>query len=245
LQPDSEIEDQQANPMVNVRKKIETLALTIRRWNDETIKVRKTVKKQLEEILELGLNKYNMEKTELRNLINEVFEIYGISSSWIRKLLPTELKDTSKTRLSYLQLQEIELERQRLLHEATEPKQTSETKVYRRHDNFTAEENSGDQQSGQELKLEEIKKELGTEYTQTSLVHKIISSAEDPTRIAHQLNEAKRIIGRLEEEVQWLSKPFVAKSHLQAADQDILLIAQIDPAKKVILSIQIDESYSI
>jgi hypothetical protein len=251
LQPDSEIEDR-AYPMDEVRKKIVTLASTIRKWNDETIKVRKTVKKHLEEILELGLNKYKMERGELRNLINEVFEIYGVNSSWIRKLLPIELKDISKTRISYLQRKEIEKERQRLLQGATESHRTRKSNVYRCHDNFTAEEYPGDQQSGQELKLEgalslspEIRKELGTEYTQNSLDHEIMSSSEDLTRIAQQLNEAKRSIERLEEEVRWLSKPFVVKAYLQAADQDIPLIAQIDPAKKVILSIQIDESYSI
>jgi hypothetical protein len=49
----------------------------------------------------------------------------------------------------------------------------------------------------------------------------------------------------IEEDVLRLSESFVAKTNLQLVGEDILLVAQIDPAKKVILSIQIDESYSI
>ena len=56
-----------------------------------------------------------MEKTELRKLIEEIFRIHGVSESWLRKLLPIELKNTSKTRISYLQRQQIEKESQRLL----------------------------------------------------------------------------------------------------------------------------------
>ena len=56
-----------------------------------------------------------MQKTDLRNLVVEIFRYHGVSESWIRKLLPEGLKYTSKTRISYLQRQEIEKERQRLL----------------------------------------------------------------------------------------------------------------------------------
>ena len=54
------------NPKDELKKKIVNVAVTIRKWNDETVKVRKTVKTQLEEILNLGLNKYRMERTDLR-----------------------------------------------------------------------------------------------------------------------------------------------------------------------------------
>jgi hypothetical protein len=102
-------------PKAELKQKIVSLADTMRKWNDETVRVRKTVKEQFEEILDLGLNKRKMEKTELRRLIEEIFRYYSVSESWLRKLLPIELKNTSKTRISYLQKQQIEKESQRLL----------------------------------------------------------------------------------------------------------------------------------
>ena len=104
-----------ASPKDELKKKIVTLADTIRKWNAETVEARKSVRTQLKEIAEIGLNKYKMQKTDLRNLVIEIFRYQGVSESWIRKLLPEGLKYTSKTRISYLQRQEIEKERQRLL----------------------------------------------------------------------------------------------------------------------------------
>jgi molybdopterin-biosynthesis enzyme MoeA-like protein len=107
------------------------LAGMIRKWNEETVKVRKSVRDQLKAITDLGLNKYKMQKTELRKLTEEIFRYYGISESWLRKLLPEGLKDTSKTRLSYLQKQEMEKERQRLLQQkASESQQELESVLY-------------------------------------------------------------------------------------------------------------------
>ena len=115
---DSEIEELM-NPKDELKKKIVNLADTMRKWNEETVKVRKTVREQLEEITNLGLNKYHMKRTELRKLVEEIFRIHGVSDSWLRKLLPVELKDSSKTRISYQQRQDIEKESQRLLQAAT------------------------------------------------------------------------------------------------------------------------------
>ena len=115
-EPEPEIKDL-ANPKDELRKKIVTLADTIREWNNETTRVRKTVKEQFVEIRDLGLNKCKMEKTALRRLVEEIFLIHGVSDSYLRKLLPAELKDPSKTRISYQQKQDIEKESQRLLQE--------------------------------------------------------------------------------------------------------------------------------
>ena len=69
---ESEIEDL-ANPTDELKKKIVTLADTMRKWNDDNIKARKTVKKQLEEIVNLGLNRYHMERIDLRRLVEKIF----------------------------------------------------------------------------------------------------------------------------------------------------------------------------
>ena len=115
LQHDNEPEvDDLVNHNDELKKKIVALAGTIRKWNEETVNVRQTVRMQLADILDFGLNKRKMQKTELRDLVTEIFQFHGISDSWLRKLLPVELKDSSKTRISYLQRHEMEKERQRL-----------------------------------------------------------------------------------------------------------------------------------
>jgi predicted nucleic acid-binding Zn-ribbon protein len=74
----SRIEDL-ANPKDKLKKKIVALAETMRKWNNDNNKARKTVKEQFEEILDLGLNKYKMETTELRRLIEGTFSYYSVS----------------------------------------------------------------------------------------------------------------------------------------------------------------------
>jgi hypothetical protein len=69
------------------------------------------------------------------------------------------------------------------------------------------------------------------------------SSSEVRQNVETQYTEMNKRIERLEKEVQLLSKPFITKANLQASDQDIPLIAYVDPVKKSITSIQIDKSY--
>ena len=114
------------DPQDELKKKIVTLANDMRIWNSFNVRTRKKVKEQFEEILDLGLNKYKMDKTDLRKLVANIFLIHGVSESWLRKLLPVELKDTTKTRISYLQMQGIEKERQRLLQQRAKSQNESE-----------------------------------------------------------------------------------------------------------------------
>ena len=240
---DSEV-DRLINPKGELRKKIVDLAGTIRKWNEETVNVRKSVRDHLKAITDLGLNKYKMQKTELRKLTEEIFRYHGISRSWLRKLLPEGLKDTSKTRLSYLQRQEIEKERQRLLQQrALESQQESA------RENILSNESTMESVLYKPTKLELNQPSLvdkqGLEMQNAwNIDHKANSSeSEESFTIQNKLDEANKRIDRLEKEVQLLTKPFTANAYLQVADQDIPLVARIDPIKKVILSIQIDKSY--
>ena len=74
---DSEIEELM-NPKDELKKKIVNLADTMRKWNEETVKVRKTVREQLEEITNLGLNKYHMKRTEYENWLKRFFEFMAL-----------------------------------------------------------------------------------------------------------------------------------------------------------------------
>lgn len=224
---DSEVEDLM-NPNDELKKRIVNLACTIRKWNEETVQVRKSVREKLQEILDLGLNKYKMQKTELRKLVEQIFLYHGVSESWLRKLLPEGLKDTSKTRISYLQKQEIQIEkeRQHLLQQYPELRQRSEMKE---QPLLVVEPTTNQLSTRQELQSQECES-----YQLPSHETSVLAQDQLDTVI-------KKKIEKLEEEVRRLSEPFAAKAYLQTImDYDIPLIVQVDPVKKVITSIQFD-----
>jgi hypothetical protein len=202
------------NPKDELSKKIVTLAETIRGWYNETTKLRKTVKKQFEKILELGLNKYKMDKVVLRRLVVEIFLVHGVSESYLRKLLPVELKDSSKKRISYQQ-------------------QESEDSDF---PNDSTMESVSFQPTGPELNESSLIERQGieTRYVRND------SPVRDPNlSLLKELSEVNKKVESLEERVRWLSKPFTAKTYLQALVSDIPLVAEIDPVKKSIVSIDI------
>ena len=249
---ESEVEDLM-NPTDELKKKIVTLADTMRKWNDANIKARKTVKKQIEEIVNLGLNRYHMERIDLRRLVEKIFRYHSVSESWIRKLLPIELKDSSKTRISYLQRQEIEKERQRLLQQqASESQQESEIGEYSNPDGSTVES-----ASYQPVELEltpyasEIRQGLEVRYElgNNSLDHEAPSHSKEPVEVQNEpseLSEAyKKKIEKLEADVRRLSEQFVAKTNLQAYSETFSLIVHIDPVEKSITWIEFEKGSGI
>jgi len=188
------------------------------------------VRTQLREIVDLGLNKYQMQKTEVRKLVEEIFRYHAISESWLRKLLPEGLKDTSKTRISYLQKQEIENERQRLLS----LRQASESQP-----SLEVLPSLSSLESQQEFKLEEFSP------SENTVVEFETPDHEAKITIENKLNEANKRIERLEVKIQQLSEAFIAKANLQTPAQDIPLIAQIDPVEKVITWIRFNKATDI
>lgn len=222
---ESEIEELM-NPKDELKKKIVAVAVTVRKWNAETAKVRKTVKTQLDEILDLGLNKYRMQTTDLRDLAYKIFKYYGISDSWFRKLLPEELKNTTKTRLSYLQKHEIEKERQRLLQQqASVSRQESENREYSHSNGYGV--GSASYQSEE------------PEITPSSIL------SNESTEVQNEPSEAYRKIEKLETEVRRLSMQFVAKANLQGLTKTLPLIAHIDPVKRKITWIRFENGSGI
>ena len=223
---DSEIEELM-NPKDELKKKIVNLADTMRKWNEETVKVRKTVREQLEEITNLGLNKYHMKRTELRKLVEEIFRIHGVSDSWLRKLLPVELKYSSKTRISYQQRQDIEKESQRLLQLQQQQDLGSQHESEIRESSHPNAESLSYQFIEEEIRVEEL--EYPSEYHSQN--HEILSSSDskEPDKVR---DAYKNKIEKLEADVRRLSEQFVAKGNLQASTKTFSLIAHIDPVKR-------------
>jgi len=249
-EPDPEIKDL-ANPKDELRKKIVTLADTIREWNNETNRVTKTVKELFVEIRDLGLNKCKMEKTALRRLVEEIFLIHGVSDSYLRKLLPVELKDSSKTRISYQQKQEIEKESQRLLQErAVSSQHESEIRKYGVPNSSTVESISFQPLEPEATQSSsEIRQEVEIDYTSEyrSQDHETLSSSHtnESIKVQSELSEAYRKIEKLEADVRRLSAQFVAKAILQASSETFPLIANIDPVKKIIIRIGFEKGSGI
>jgi hypothetical protein len=236
---ESEIEDL-TNPKDELEKKIVAAAGTIREWSNETVRVRKTIKKQFEEIRNLGLNKYKMEITALRRLVEDIFRIHGVSDSWLRKLLPVELKDTSKTRISYLQKQEIEKERQRLLHQ-----QASESQNESERERDLPKSSTAESVSFQPLEPEISEHEADRDYASQNQETHPSSYSNELIKVQSELNEAYKKVEKLEADVRRLSEQFVAKANLQGHTKTIPLVAHIDPVKKIVTRIEFEKGSGI
>jgi hypothetical protein len=242
---ESEIEDL-ANPKDELRKKIVTLADTIREWKNETARVKKTVKEQFVEILNLGLNKYKMEETALRKLVVEIFLIHGVSESYLRKLLPAELKDPSKTRLSYQQKQEIEKERQRLLQQRALGSQ-HESEIRERDlpkSNSTAESVSF-QPLEPETSEHEADRDYASKYRSQNQETQPSSYSNELIKVQIELSEVYKKVEKLEADIRRLSQQFVAKANLQGHTKTIPLVVHIDPVKKIVTRIEFEKGSGI
>ena len=228
------------NPTDELKKKIVDLAVTIREWNIETRKVRKIVKKQFEEILSLGLKKRNMEKTALMRLVEDLFRIHGVSDSWLRKLLPVELKDSSKTRISYQQRQDIEKESQRLLQLQQQQDLGSQHESEIRESSHPNAESLSCQFTEEEIRVEEL--EYPSEYHSQN--HEMLSSSDskEPDKVR---DAYKNKIEKLEADVRRLSEQFIARITLQASSKTFPLIAHIDPVKRKITWIRFENGSGI
>jgi hypothetical protein len=243
----SEIEDL-ANPNDELKKRIVALAGTIRKWNEETVKVRKSVRKQLKEIIDLGINERHMERSELRGLVEEIFRYYNISESWLRKLLPVELKDTSKTRISYLQKQKMDKERQNLLQQR--PLESHHGIGCKLPSSSTMESISFQPlepettQSSSEIR-QEADIDYASEYYSQDQQTQPSSRSNQSSKVQSELIEAHKKIEKLEVEVRRLSEPFVAKADLQALSEVVHIVANIDPVEKAIVWVRFDKDSGI
>jgi hypothetical protein len=111
-------EHQQGQPTINtLEQKINELATTIRGTEDIYKDRKKTITQQLQDI-KLLASDLNVDNIQLRRMIIECFIDIGVSLSWLRKLLPEDLKLTEHRRKDYLRQQ-----RQQDQHQALQQQQ--------------------------------------------------------------------------------------------------------------------------
>ena len=234
------------DPQDELKKKIVTLANDMRIWNSINVKARKKVKKQFEEILGIGLNKYKMDKTELRKLVVDIFRIHGVSESWLRKLLPVELKDTTKTRISYLQMQGIEKERQSLLYQhALESQNGAEIRERDLPKSNSTAESVSFQPLEPETSEHEADRDYASKYRSQNQETEPSSYSNELFKLQSELSEVYKKVEKLEADIRRLSEQFVAKANLRGHTKTIPLVVHIDPVKKIVTSIEFEKGSRI
>ena len=137
--------------------------------------------------------------------------------------------------LAILQKQEIEKERQRLLqHEALISRQESESREFDFPNDSTVESVSF-QTTEPELNQSSLEPGIETQYAYNdSLVREPNSSLSNEfITTQNELSEANKKVEKLEEIVQWLSKPFTARTYLQAARSGYSLSCRDRSCQKV------------
>ena len=84
----------------DLRDRIKLLAIHILKFVDNQKVIRKTVAQYFLDIKDAA-QKLGYDSEQLRDIAYEIFTEYGISDSYIRKVIPHELKDQSHTNLRY------------------------------------------------------------------------------------------------------------------------------------------------
>jgi hypothetical protein len=104
----NEQEPQQQPPSPAFRtleQKIDELVKGIRGIRDIICDRRKIIRQQLKEIIQLAQD-LSIDDMKLRDMIYESCTRIGVSPSWLRKMLPKNLKLTKHTRKDYLKRQQ-------------------------------------------------------------------------------------------------------------------------------------------
>lgn len=80
--------------------RIRALAIHILRFMDDSHSTRKIVARYFDEI-KVAARAQGYTKEEIRSIVEGIFKEYGVSDSYIRKVIPHEIKDESKTNVRY------------------------------------------------------------------------------------------------------------------------------------------------
>jgi hypothetical protein len=113
--------DQQSSPAFRtLEQKIDELVKGIGGIWDIICDRRKIIRQQLKEIIQLAQD-LSIDDMKLRDMIYESCTRIGVSPSWLRKMLPKNLKLSKHTRKDYLKLQQQR--DQQPLHQQTQQQQ--------------------------------------------------------------------------------------------------------------------------
>lgn len=210
------------NQEEDIRKRIEVVVDAVQKFERTYVETRTTVKKQLEELVDLGINKYKMEPMHLRDLIVEAFKERDVSLRHLRRLLPDVLKYTSRTPLTTIQRQKLKQQQQAQALQLRKQEIRPEVSII----------NSESTEVRAEALSPTVMQTTATEVSYTMAQEPDTGALKEKLRMAHAQ------IKRLEDMLQDVGKPFTKNAFLKRKGYLIPIIVTIDPLKKAIISVQ-------
>lgn len=93
--------DYQQETETDLHRRADQLAEAIYKWVNKLAEGKRKVKEQFDEILAIG-RKVQMSNEKLGNILRDSFHKRGVSDSYIRKIMPPELRVASHTNIRYL-----------------------------------------------------------------------------------------------------------------------------------------------
>ena len=209
-------------PEEDIRKRLQVVVDTVQKSECEYVEACTSVKKQFEELLDLGLNKYKMEPMRFRALIIEAFQQRGVSLRHLRRLLPDVMKYTSRTPLTTIQRQK--LKQQQDEHALQLGKQEIRPEV------------SNNNAESTEVRAEALSPTVM--HTTTTEDSYTMAQESDTGALREELRMAHAEIKRLEDMLQDVGEPFTKNAFLKRKGNLIPIVVKIDPLKKAIISVQ-------
>ena len=254
----NEQEPQQQPPSPAFRtleQKIDELVNGIRGIRDIIWDRRKIIRQQLKEIIQLAQD-LSIDDMQVRDMIYESCTRIGVSPSWLRKMLPKNLKLSKHTRKDYLKRQQ-QRDQQPLQQQQPQQQQRELVELPISSSSRHPAVEQRQQPSDNEEKTATTK---GTTYddnhsipviplrTQKENKGLVEESSDDKNKIIEKLIEK---IEELQEQVRYLreqqqkqqEETFAALGHLQLLDNDIPVKVTVNVKTKSIEWMEIDREH--
>lgn len=235
-----------------LQRRADTLAESIYKFVNKLAEGKKRIKEQIQDIIDLG-KKARVDNEKLGKLLRDAFHKRGVSDSYVRQIMPPELRVSSHTNLRYLpDSSEHEISnnsyasvlpnkgklndaRNTLEQQIESKKQNPYAKVdLKPHTIYQVEDSVSPPQSSEPMTqdvdslTEEIK----------NLKHEIVIKSKQIQRYENDLDNLKR---ELKEAKHFLKEDtFVARAYMTLGDNDVPIRVVVNIANKEIESAEID-----
>ena len=255
----NEQEPQQQPPSPAFRtleEKIDELVNGIRGIRNIIWNRRKIIRQQLKEIIQLAQD-LSIDDMQVRDMIYESCTRMGVSPSWLRKMLPKNLKLTKHTRKDYLKRQ---LQRdQQPLYQQPEQRQRElvELPTSSSSSRYPAVEQR-QQPSDNEEKTAAITKVTTYDDNNSKAVIPLLTQKENEGLVEESSDDKTKIIEKLHEKIEELQQEitylheqqqkqqeekFTALGYLQLLDNDVPIKVTVNVKTKSIEWMEVDGEF--
>jgi hypothetical protein len=254
----NEQEPQQQPPSPAFRtleQKIDELVNGIRGIRDIICDRRKIIRQQLKEIIQLAQD-LSIDDMQLRDMIYESCTRMGVSPSWLRKMLPKNLKLTKHTRKDYLKRQ---LQRdQQPLHQQPEQRQRELVELPTSSSSRHSAVEQLQQPSDNEEKTAAITKVTTYDDNNSKAVIPLLTQKENEGLVEESSDDKNKRIEKLNEKIEELQEQnrylreqqqkqqeekFTALGYLQLLDNDVPIKVTVNVKTKSIEWMEVDGEF--